>query len=79
MSPNYHTCQELFPFVLVHQCWPSFLEIVNLRNWTGNLLFPPRAQGLLYLANFPSVLLSQRILTIDPLTRRTAVTKQIVQ
>ena len=54
-----------------------FHKIDNLRNWTGYLLFPPGVQGLLYLTNLPSVLLPQRMFTIDLVTHKIIVTTQM--
>ena len=54
-----------------------FHLIVNLRDGICDLPFPPRVQCLLDLADSSSVLLSQRILTIDPLTCHLAVATKL--
>ena len=59
----------MISFVIVFS-FDVFHEIANLRDWIGDLY------STMSLANFSSLLLSQRIFTIDLVTRHIIVTAQ---
>ena len=75
LEPSELLCVEnYFPLSLCTNVGVSHNRQSSKLDWLSSL---PRVQGLLYLANPPSAFLSQRILTINPLTRHITVTTQV--